>query len=195
MITSGNRFLTLDEMKGNAQYIMDFLLERDWTKNAISGLLGNLQSESTINPEIWQNLESYDHDPFATVEGHGYGLVQWTPFNKFTIWASENLMDYKLMDTQLARILYEVENNLQWFGGYSSEMTFKEFSQSTETPEFLAEVFIKTYEHPADPDQPIRGTQARYWYDTLTGDGLPPDAIDRDDKIYHLWLSGALKWG
>jgi hypothetical protein len=195
MTISANRFLTLDEMKINAEYIMGHLLGRGWSKNAISGLLGNLQSESTINPGIWQSLESYEHDPYITVQGQGYGLVQWTPFNKYTIWARDNGLDYRSMDAQLSRINYEVDNNLQWFGGYSDEMTFKEFSQSTETPEYLADVFIKTYEHPADPDQPIRGTQARYWYETLTGVILPPDANDLNDKIFHLWLSDAMKWG
>jgi hypothetical protein len=194
MTISANRFLTMDEMKINAEYIMGQLLGRGWTKNAISGLLGNLQTESTINPGIWQGLNSYDHDPYSTVSGAGYGLVQWTPFNKFTIWARDNGLDYRTMDAQLSRINYEVDNNLQWFGGYSSDMTFKEFSQSTESPEFLAEVFIKTYEHPADPDQPIRGTQARYWFDYLGGViVLPPTS--QENNIFHLWLSDALRWG
>jgi murein DD-endopeptidase MepM/ murein hydrolase activator NlpD len=171
MTVSGNRFLTLEEMTINAEYILDYLGSRGWTKNAVCGLLGNLQTESSINSGIWQSLISYDHDPYITVEGHGYGLVQWTPFNKYTVWARDNGLTYSDMDTQLQRIQYEVDNNLQWFGGYSDVMTFQQFTQSLETPEYLAEVFIKTYEHPADPEQPIRGTQARYWFDTLTGEG------------------------
>jgi hypothetical protein len=197
MTISANRFLTLEEMTINAEYIMSYLVGRNWSKNAVSGLLGNLQTESSINPGIWQGLKSYDDRPFDTVPGQGYGLVQWTPFNKYTIWASERMMDYKEMDSQLARIEYEVENNLQWFGGYSSQMSFAEFTRSTESPEFLAEVFIKTYEHPADPDQPARGTQARYWYETLTGIiEIPPDEVDlTKNDIFHLWLSDALRWG
>lgn len=194
MTISANRFLTLEEMTINAEYIMGQLLGRGWTRNAISGLLGNLQTESSINPGIWQSLESYDHDPYSTVAGAGYGLVQWTPFNKYTIWARDNGFDYKEMDAQLSRINYEVDNNLQWFGGYSDEMTFLEFTQSLDTPEYLAEVFIKTYEHPADPDQPIRGTQARYWYDNLSGIITAPPTVT-NNEIFHLWLSDALRWG
>lgn len=196
MTISANRFLTLEEMTVNAAYIMGYLLGRNWTKESVSGLLGNLQTESSINPGIWQGLKSYDSTPFDTVPGQGYGLVQWTPFNKYTIWAAERQMDYKAMDSQLARIEYEVENNLQWFGGMSAEMNFKQFTQSTKTPEYLAEVFIRTYEHPKYPDQPARGTQARYWYETLTGDpsdpGDPPPNT-AENSIFHLLLSGSLR--
>ena len=193
MTISANRFLTLEEMTENAEYIMGYLLGKNWTKESVSGLLGNLQTESTINPGIWQGLNSYESTPYITVAGAGYGLVQWTPFNKYTVWARDNGMDYKAMDSQLARIEFEVANNLQWFGGYSGEMTFHEFTQSTETPEFLAEVFIKTYEHPADPDQPARGTQARYWYENLTGeptDPTEPPPPNDGNEIYHMLLAG-----
>jgi hypothetical protein len=180
MVVSKNNYLTMSEMTENAEYILGYLLNQGWTRNAVCGLLGNLQTESNINPGIWQGLDSYDDNPYITVQGQGYGLVQWTPFNKYTVWARDNGLDYKSIDSQLKRIMYEVSNNLQWFGGYSSTMTFQQFTQSTETPEYLAEVFIKTYEHPADPDQPIRGTQARYWWDNLSGNGTvtPSDPND-----------------
>jgi murein DD-endopeptidase MepM/ murein hydrolase activator NlpD len=164
MVISKNGFLSIDEMVINAEYIMGFLLGKGWTKNAVAGMLGNMQTESTINPGIWQNLDSGNMSM-------GYGLVQWTPATKYIDWANSRGLDYPAMDSQILRIEYEVENNIQWFGGYSSQMSFKEFTQSNETPEYLAEVFIKTYEHPADPNQPIRGTQARYWFDNLSGEG------------------------
>jgi len=167
MVYSENRYLTIEEMTVNAQYILSFLLGKGWSKNAICGMLGNLQTESTINPGIWQGLNE------GNISG-GYGLVQWTPASKYINWANTNGYSYSEIDSQLQRILYEVENNIQWFGGYSSAMTFKQFTQSTETPEYLADVFIKTYEHPADPNSPTTGTlvrqsQARQWFDVLTG--------------------------
>jgi hypothetical protein len=164
MVYSKNGYLNLEEMTVNAQYILNYLSGKGWTKNAICGFLGNLQSESTINPGIWEGLQ-------AGNTSVGYGLVQWTPASKYIDWANGMGLSYPEMDSQLQRIEYEVENNIQWFGGYSDQMTFKQFTQSNETPEFLADVFIKTYEHPADPDQPIRGTQARYWFDHLDGEG------------------------
>jgi murein DD-endopeptidase MepM/ murein hydrolase activator NlpD len=185
MVVSKNGYLSLAEMTENAEYILGYLLSKGWTRNAICGLLGNMQTESTINPGIWQSLNSYDSTPYVTVNGQGYGLVQWTPFNKYTVWARDNGYDYADIDAQLERIIYETVNNLQWFGGYSDTMTFQQFTQSTETPEYLAEVFIKTYEHPGDPDQPIRGTQARYWWDNLSGTGtIEPGSGNENDICF-----------
>ena len=51
----GNQFnssqqLTNRQMQINAQYIYRALTENGWTLNAISAILGNMQSESAINP-------------------------------------------------------------------------------------------------------------------------------------------------
>ena len=143
----------------NANYIFSYLSSRGWTKNAICGMLGNLQTESTINPGIWQGLHQ------GNMSG-GFGLVQWTPASKYIDWATG---DYTTMDNNLKRILYEVSNNVQWISTSKFPMSFSQFTKSTQTPEYLAEAFITNYERPADPTQPIRGTQARYWWDTVQG--------------------------
>lgn len=182
MTISKNDFLTLEEMTVNAQYILDFLLARRWTKQAICGMLGNMQTESTINPGIWQGLQS------GNMSG-GYGLVQWTPASKYIDWANNGGIPYEDMDSQLARILYEMDNHVQW---YDPDMTFQEFSQSTDTPYNLAMKFITAYERPADPNQPNRGEQAEYWYSVLTGGSIKPPT--KENEIYHLWLSDVLRW-
>lgn len=146
-------------MTVNAQYILDYLGSRGWTKNAICGMLGNMQTESTINPGIWQGLQT------GNMSG-GYGLVQWTPATKLIDWANSQSLDYTEMDTQLERIRYEVEQNIQWI---HDTMTFYEFTQSNDSPYNLGMLFLQHYERPADPNQPIRGDQAEYWFSTLDG--------------------------
>ena len=42
--------LTMEQMKVNAIYIWNYLREQGWTLNAVAGMLGNMQSESAINP-------------------------------------------------------------------------------------------------------------------------------------------------
>ena len=42
--------LTMEQMKVNATYIWNYLREQGWTLNAVAGMLGNMQSESSINP-------------------------------------------------------------------------------------------------------------------------------------------------
>jgi hypothetical protein len=159
-----SRPLTLSEMTDNAEYILGYLLARGWTRNSICGMLGNMQSESSINPARWQS------DNVGNTSS-GFGLVQWTPATNYLDWASANGLPYKEMDSNLLRIIYEVDNGLQWIATSSFPISFAEFKVSTETPEYLAEAFITNYERPADPTQPIRQTQARYWWDNLSGAG------------------------
>ena len=42
--------LTLEQEKINATYIWNALQAQGWTLNAVAGMLGNMQSESAINP-------------------------------------------------------------------------------------------------------------------------------------------------
>jgi hypothetical protein len=164
-------------MKENAEYILGYLGNRGWTRNSICGMLGNMQSESNINPGIWQSLKSYDSTPYITVSGQGYGLVQWTPFNKYTIWARDNGLNYKSIDSQLKRIEYELASGIQWYSTSDYPMSFSQFKVSTQSPEYLAQAFLRNYERPADQTQPNRSTQARYWWDNLSSGGVitPPD--------------------
>jgi hypothetical protein len=192
-----SRPLTLAEMTVNAEYILGFLLPLGWTRNAICGILGNMQSESSINPARWQS------DNIGDLSA-GFGLVQWTPASKYIDWANNSSLPYKEMDSNLQRILYEVDNNLQWIEKTSYPLSFAEFTTSTETPEYLAGAFITNYERPADPTQPARGTQARYWWDNLSGTGIitdptdPPDPTDpnpnltKGNALMHLLLCDAL---
>jgi hypothetical protein len=116
-----------------------------------------MQTESTINPGIWQSLNS------GNMSG-GFGLVQWTPATKYIDWANANGLPYSNMDSELQRILYEVKNNVQWI---NSSMTFYQFTRSTDTAYNLGMKFLSSYERPLNPNQPIRGTQATNWYNTL----------------------------
>lgn len=159
---------TLDQEKQqlNAKYIYSYLSNKGWTLNAISGLLGNMQSESAINPGRWQS------DNVGDLEA-GYGLVQWTPATKYIDFIGvEN--DPSTMDNNLSRIIYEVENNLQWIATTEYNYSFEEFTKSLDTPYNLAMAFLHNYERPADPNQPDRGTQANTWYEYLSG-YVPPD--------------------
>jgi len=152
-----NKLLTLEQMTVNADYILRFLLNRGWTRKAVCAMLGNMQTESWINPGVWQNFD----------EGNlnlGFGLVQWSPASKYFNWANEvNQNPYKIY-SQLNRILYEVENDIQYT---DPNMTFEQFSHSTASVYDLAMLFLRYYEKPKIIDQPIRGTQAEYWYDVL----------------------------
>lgn len=154
--------LTQSEQALNARYIWNYLRNQGWTMNAVAGILGNMQSESTINPGRWQSDIVMPDDPTDS----GYGLVQWTPYTKYTNWVQG---DPSTMDNNLSRIIYEVTNNLQWIPTTQYNYSFSDFTHSIDTPYNLAMAFLRNYERPLDPNQPQRGQQAESWYKFLGG--------------------------
>ena len=165
---SSNKFLNQTEMQQNAEMVYQYFICRGWSKNAIAGLLGNMQVESTINPGIWQSLN------INNMNG-GYGLVQWTPASKYITWAGSN---YANGNKQCERIIWEMNNNQQYYKTKEHNISFKKFSTSKLSPETLADAFLKNYERPALKEQPKRGEYARYWFNYLGGDNVEKLVID-----------------
>lgn len=175
--------LTLEQQQVNARYIWAYLQARGWTLNAVAGILGNMQSESSINPGRWQNDDVLPSDPTYA----GYGLVQWTPYTKYTNWIiNQGFSDPSIIDANLYRIIYELNNNIQWIATEQYNYSFSEYSRSNDSPYNLALAFLANYERPENPNQPIRGTQAEYWYEYLGG--LPPTPTNTYKKRKFPWV-------
>lgn len=174
-----NGRLNEHEQEVNAQCIWEYLQLRGWSLEAICGMLGNMETESTINPAIWEGLDSSD-------PSRGFGLVQWTPSTKYTSWCADNNLDPTDMYSALKRIEYEVANGLQWIETDAYPLTFKEFRTSTQTPTYLANAFLYNYERPEDTPQPKRGEQAEKWYRVLSK--LTPSTPAKKSKDLDLLL-------
>lgn len=159
----GNRYLTMAQMQVNAKNVWDYFGSYGATLNAVAGMLGNMQSESNINPNIWQSLKPNVNN--------GYGLTQWTPATKLINW-SPTL--YTSGTEQCRRIAYEAREGLQWFRNPNAPIvdppiSFAEFLKSNEAVATLANYFLWYYEHPKVTIQPKRAEQAEYWYEFLSG--------------------------
>lgn len=166
IIPETSRPLSLEEMQNNAIAFACFFLNKGWSLNAVCGILGNAQSESTINPNRWQGDIPYPQP----VESQGFGLVQWTPWTKITEWLQAkgvwgNVSQYGVYECM--KIQEEMENEQQWIATSTYPETFREYSTTTKSPYDCALEFLANYERPYDPNQPIRGTQAQEWYDYL----------------------------
>lgn len=149
------------QMETNATYIFNYLSSKGWTKNAISGLLGNMESESTINPGRWQS------DNVLNLKG-GYGLVQWTPATNYLDWCNEKgISNPSEMDNNLSRIIFELENGLQWIATDEYNLTFEEFSKSVKSVEWLASAFLKCYERAGVEVEETRRANALKWNNFL----------------------------
>ena len=184
---TGNRFLSRAEQDNNAIKFYYVMTRLGFSYNAILGMLANLQSESTINPGIWEGLNPY---------GGGYGLVQWTPYTKYSDWAGSGWENNGQKECE--RINYESQNGLQWFGnpaagsiGYPTTppVSFAQFKESDLDPVTLADYWLLYYEHPREDLLPSRHSENVNnvaYYDDLLGGGGPVPPVG---KKFKWWMA------
>ena len=144
-------WLTEEQSMQNAQLVIDYFMSNNtggWTRESLSAMLGNMRHESSINPNMYEFGYEWSED-------RGFGLVQWTPRSKYWDWAiSEGYSESELRngEPQLARIDYEVSNNIQWIARESvfDSLTFEEFRTNSRglTVAELTEAFTWGYERP-----------------------------------------------
>lgn len=156
----GNRYLNEDEQKNNAYVFYSTMFFLGFTLNSVCGMLGNIEAESTINPAIWQNLNS------GNISG-GYGLVQWTPSTNYTSWALKHGYDITDGNKQCEWLDTQTVVSGQWIPTTTYPMAWDEFKTSTETPERLSSVFLKNFERAGIEVEEERRKNARKWFDYL----------------------------
>ena len=169
--TIGNRYLTQSEMEGNACEVYSFFSGKGWSRNAIAGILGNMQTESNINPGLWQSLKEHNYSG-------GFGLVQWTPATKYTDWATANSYTITNPTGQLKWIDELSETKGQWIKTSAYSMSWSEFKKSTETAEYLASAFLKNFERAGVEKESERKSQATSWYNFLEKYDVNAQAIE-----------------
>lgn len=154
-ITS-NDYLTLEQTQHNAKLVYNYLEFSGWSHNAICATLGNMQHESQINPGRYQNGV-----------GPAYGLVQWDPSSKYLNWADKMGYADNSMIGQLNYLIHSMQpGNGEWFSNSSVKgyyLTSSKFISSTESVEFLTQVFLWSYERPSDIALENRISYAKYW--------------------------------
>lgn len=185
-INTLNKSLGAADMQTNASFIASYLLAKGWTLNAICGILGNYQHESTINPNVFEGFKNHSSE----LGSYGYGLAQWTPWlgtstydtaeeqrnyhgannPTFGRWCIDNGRDKSLMETQLDYI----DTGL---GGYKATSDYPEtyaaFKKSTNGADYLAKLYYVNYERSAAGTWGSRPDSALEWYSFLNGSDLP----------------------
>lgn len=148
----------------NATVILNYFKSQGWSVNAIAGLCGNIQQESTFNPALIE------------IGGTGHGLVQWTPptdlYNVLDVlYGSHD--DWYDGHKQLSVIFAEFQQSSgiknwgiepQWYSTSAYPLSWKEWSVSTQDAGYLALAFQANYERPASLHQERAG-YARAWFD------------------------------
>lgn len=203
----GNFYLSSSQMQENAETLWPAMQAKGWSEWAIAAILGNMQTESSLNPGIWQGLDE------GNMTG-GYGLVQWTPASKFISWADSNGYAQDDYNGQLARIVWEEQNGEQYYSTSDYPLSFNEFLHYEPTDEetdeevckWLAAAWVKNYERPKNQNQPQRGTQAWRWFQIFHDKNPdppgpeppeppdPPEPDEPDNEYKYLWECSGVFW-
>ena len=130
------------EQLNNANIIRSFFIDKGWTINAICGMLGCMQGESTINPAFIQatnryrlpnsadNLWDVPNSIMANFfmehyadsrKAYGIGLVQW---DGYTIYQNQDVQKM---------VAFAIANNIIWYDGWTQLYRLHFEQQSDET--------------------------------------------------------------
>lgn len=173
----------------NACCIYSYFYHKGWTLEAISGLCGNIQQESTFNPSLIE------------IGGTGHGLVQWTPpedlyrvmdviYGGHTDWNDgEKQCGVIYAEYQQSTGLHDWGIEGQWYQTAQFPISWEDWANSRIDPGELALAFQANYERPASL-HPERANYARAWYNYLktidpTGGGGTP--TERKKKM-PIWM-------
>ncbi len=178
--------LSEQQQRANAVYIYHKLIERGWTKQAIAGLLGNIQRESQLNPAVWQMQNN------AKL---GYGLVQWDDGADFLDWQGGAVKNRplsaievnqlavddaaQLIDMELEFLMWTSRTQTdkterRWFATnrYRSpyKMSYEDYIKSEAAVADLALVFHASYERSSDCMSQLndRIAYSEKWYNFLS---------------------------
>lgn len=147
---------TYDSLTGNAKQIWDFLMEKGYTKEATSGVLGNFQMESTLNPSA-ENPTS-----------KAYGIAQWLGGRRTNLenFAKQNNKQNNDLTLQLDFLYHEITTDpyeKEQLGDYYTitnvDTAVEEWYNRFERGGGSQEYFTKRKEY------------ANFWYSYFTTEG------------------------
>jgi hypothetical protein len=159
-----DRYLTSDEKKHNARIIYNYLTYKGWSKNAICGVIANMEAESSLNPGRWE-MEDSDNDG-----DKAYGVLQWDPPTKWLNYAQSHGYEQNNIYRQLDYLIYSMRyGGGEWIvSGVPSayQLYAHEYAYSSKSVYDLAIVFLLCYERPTDAGNSVmnyRGGLAQTW--------------------------------
>lgn len=175
------QYLTQSEMENNANEFYAYFNSKGFTIESISGMLGNLQQESNINPGMKQTASA----------SSGWGLIQWTPSSNLTDYANAKGSDWATGEIQTQLMWDEIINGYggQWIPkpalGYS--YTGDEFSKLTDVAE-ACKAYLYERERAGVEALSKRLTYASNWYKYLTGVTPPTPPTPTKRKGMPVWM-------
>ena len=118
-ITYKTGSLSGNDEKLVASYIYSKLIQNNWSHNSILALLANIKAESGLNPAKWESDTDWSSQPGTS---RGFGLIQWTPWDKFYNNLPEGYTDPYDIDAQIQGII-DYQNNSYYINSERSTYT------------------------------------------------------------------------
>lgn len=155
---TGNRQLSESEKQNNAEIIYNWFTELGYSLNSICAMLGNMEFESYLCPDKWE-------DAYPPYEG-GYGLIQWTPYTVY----SDNYSDWHTNHNRQLEFINGLDT-VNYIPTTSYPLSWSQFKVSEGDINYLTRTYFHNRERGTWSD--LRTTYALKWYDYFQG-YIPP---------------------
>lgn len=161
-----------------ARTIWNGLTRNNYSKQAAAGILGNVEAESSMNPDLDE------------LYGPGYGIVQWTSPSRGETGRSyvQRLMkqagikgDYRSAEAQTKLLLWHMRNG-QWIGQVDPR-SVAAFKKTTSVPT-ATYAFLKNFERAGVEHLDRRYNSAYKYYNQLKG--YENGGLVTQDGIYRM---------
>lgn len=178
------------EAYDNCLMIYGILSSLGWSLNAVSGVLGNMESESGYNPWRWQYRNGNDdplpeNDPDIYVSsGKAYGLCQWDPASKYIVGGQgytgygPNYSDKPGSASDGRAQMYFLNDHADYYPTTSYPETYAEYKVTLQSADYCAHAWFYNFERGTWDEE--RVAAAEYWYETFGGVTPPSPGTGMD---------------
>lgn len=161
------KYFSTSQMQNNATEFYNYFINKGATLEAICGMLGNIQRESTLNPGIKQGSSI----------SLGWGLIQWTPSTVLTNWCDTYNYNWYDGKAQCERIFCEGNGTKDasgyWLPTSEYEYSWSEFLELTDVAE-ATKAYLYERERAGVEALNDRLQYACEWYEYFNGTPVPP---------------------
>lgn len=161
------KYFSASQMQNNATEFYIYFINYGATLEAICGMLGNIQKESTLNPGIKQGSSI----------SLGWGLIQWSPSTVLTNWCKTYGYNWYDGAAQCDRISCEGEGTKgasgYWLPTSEYPYSWSEFLALTDVAE-ATKAYLYERERAGIEALDLRLQYANEWYSYFTGSPVPP---------------------
>lgn len=161
------KYFSTTQMQNNATEFYNYFINKGATLEAICGMLGNIQRESTLNPGIKQGSST----------SLGWGLIQWTSSTILTNWCKTYGYNWYDGAAQCERISCEGDGTNgadgYWLPTPEYSYSWNEFLAITDVAE-ATKAYLYERERAGDEALSYRLQYASEWHEYFTRTPVPP---------------------